>query len=335
MKQVGVIGAGLSGLTCARILREAGYAVTVFDKGRGVAGRLSTRRVPASDLQFDHGGQYFTARNPDFRQQVEDWCERGVVALWDGPYVSLDKGNTSPPPGNDPRYVGVPGMNAMVKDLARDLDVQVSLRVSGLNPIGNRWELDLEDLATGEMKRWAQPFDHLVLTIPPAQATQLLPEETPLQKQCREAVLDPCRCLMLGFAESLGLPYGAAFVQNNPLRWIACENSKPGRSSALECWVLHANPEWSIEHVDQPHEEIVEPLKIAFAEAIGRDLPEIVHVSSHRWLYAIPRNPYSVGSFHDHDRQLTICGDWCHDARIEGAFMSGFTAARQLLATWS
>ena len=41
-----------------------GWAVTVFDKGRGPGGRLATRR--ADDLRFDHGAQYFTARDPRF-----------------------------------------------------------------------------------------------------------------------------------------------------------------------------------------------------------------------------------------------------------------------------
>jgi photolyase PhrII len=50
-----VIGAGLSGLTAARTLREQGVDVTVLEKARGAGGRMSTRRD--GEHRFDHGAQ--------------------------------------------------------------------------------------------------------------------------------------------------------------------------------------------------------------------------------------------------------------------------------------
>ena len=59
---VAVIGAGMAGLAAARTLAAAGHAVQVFDKGRGIGGRLSTRRTDYG--AFDHGAQYATVRDP-------------------------------------------------------------------------------------------------------------------------------------------------------------------------------------------------------------------------------------------------------------------------------
>ncbi len=42
---VAVIGAGMTGITCARALADAGFDVTVFEKSRGLGGRMATRRV--------------------------------------------------------------------------------------------------------------------------------------------------------------------------------------------------------------------------------------------------------------------------------------------------
>lgn len=39
-----VIGAALAGLSCASVLQQAGLKVTVCEKSRGAAGRMSTRR---------------------------------------------------------------------------------------------------------------------------------------------------------------------------------------------------------------------------------------------------------------------------------------------------
>ena len=45
MSNVVVIGAGMSGIACARALQAEGVTVRLIDKGRGVGGRMSTRRA--------------------------------------------------------------------------------------------------------------------------------------------------------------------------------------------------------------------------------------------------------------------------------------------------
>ena len=75
-----VIGAGVSGLIAARTLQANGARVLVLDKGRGVGGRLATRRTQSGI--FDHGAQLFTARDPQFRLLVEAWQAAGIVRPW-------------------------------------------------------------------------------------------------------------------------------------------------------------------------------------------------------------------------------------------------------------
>ena len=66
-----VVGAGLSGLMAAQEIHNAGHEVIVFDKGRGVGGRLATRRIDAATL--DHGAQFFTVRTNEFAAHVDKW----------------------------------------------------------------------------------------------------------------------------------------------------------------------------------------------------------------------------------------------------------------------
>ena len=54
MTKIAIIGAGLSGLTAAHDLKEHAN-VTLYEKSRGVGGRLATRR--AEPFSFDHGAQ--------------------------------------------------------------------------------------------------------------------------------------------------------------------------------------------------------------------------------------------------------------------------------------
>ena len=80
--RIAVIAAGLSGLTAARTLQDQGHRVAVFEKSRGPGGRAATRLI--NELQFDHGAQYFIARDPAFQRAAAAWRERGLVTTWNG-----------------------------------------------------------------------------------------------------------------------------------------------------------------------------------------------------------------------------------------------------------
>lgn len=335
-ESIAIIGAGMSGMTCARELSGLGFQVHVFDKGRGVSGRMSLRRVlPEGGLpsfQFDHGAQYFTARTPEFQKQVQDWLEREVVAEWKGPFVSLSKGTVGPDPGgNDPRYVGTPGMNQICRDLAEEVCVTCGIRVTGLEKTEEGWQLSAETSATKEPLTLDSTFDAVVCSIPAPQAKTLLPDDISFQQQLGDVKIAPCRAAMVTFDEKIDVDFGGAFVQDSELRWIAREPTKPGRPDS-ECWVLHASPEWSAEHVDDDNETSARHLLGALAEVIGRPLPDAQHLSAHGWLYAIPENPLEREVLIDRERKLLACGDWCAQSRVEGAFQSGLAAARDVAA---
>ena len=74
--RVVVVGAGIAGLVAARELSSK-HEVVVVDKGRGVGGRLATRR--AGDASFDHGAQFITTRSEWFTSLIADTRSAGVV----------------------------------------------------------------------------------------------------------------------------------------------------------------------------------------------------------------------------------------------------------------
>ena len=130
--QIAIVGAGMAGLSCATRLAALGHDVALFDKGRGPGGRMATRRVEADGtmLRFDHGAQYFTARDPRFVEQVARWEREGVVARWDA--------------AGEDAWVGTPAMNAPIKAMAGRHDVQFGTRIEQLLRDGDGWQLDGE-----------------------------------------------------------------------------------------------------------------------------------------------------------------------------------------------
>jgi renalase len=129
--RVAVVGAGISGLICAKRLQDHGFEVTVFEKSRSVSGRAATRRGEPQ-LSFDHGAQYFTVRDSVFAQSVEKWVQLGIVAEWTGRIVDVDGPNVLPKTDQPVRYVGVPGMTAMARHMAEGIPVPFETRITRL-----------------------------------------------------------------------------------------------------------------------------------------------------------------------------------------------------------
>ena len=246
--KVGVLGAGIAGLAAAGRLKARGHEVTVFDKGRGPGGRASSRRRGL--FHFDHGAQYFTARQEEFSAAVGGWLAAGVVAPWDGYIVSLVGGVTSPLKSETRRYVGQPQMSRLAKHLARELDVRCGVLVDELTRVDGLWMPEEGGEILGA-------FDRLIVAMPPAQAAQLLEADSPLGGVARSVEMRPCWCVMLGLEARLEVPFDGAFCNESALSWISRDNSKPSRPQT-EAWVLHASPEWTEEHLHEDHKELLQ-----------------------------------------------------------------------------
>ena len=327
---IAVVGAGLSGLTVARQLQAQGHHVTVFEKSAGVSGRMSTRQTELGG--FDHGAQYFTASSDRFKKEVSDWKKLGWVAPWDEKLVSLDHGQFKSAGKSGTRYVAIPGMNALGKQLAHGLDVRKTQQVVALEAYGEQWLLKVKS-ETVAIDASAGPFDAVLLAIPADQAAPLLIALPAFAEQAKNAKMLPCWTLMLGFQTSLELPYGGAWVNQSRLSWIAKDNSKPERRSG-ERWVAQASPAWSIEHLEEDPERAKEKLLKAFHEATGSWIQPI-HAVVHRWRFAQSEHPLPVDCLWDKNQKVGVCGDWFAagvegGGRIENAFLSALALAKTI-----
>lgn len=321
LTNIAVIGAGLAGLACATRLQAGGLRVAVFDKSRGPAGRMSTRR--GDGWQCDHGAQYFTARNPDFRAEVARWQAAGCAAPWpmrlrvfgDEAHHAADLALA--------RFVGVPRMSAPARHLASNLPIDTQITLTAIEPDGNGWRL-----RCAEHGRLPERFDAVVLAVPAPQAVPLLaPVANDLARLAASARMRGSWALMLRYDAPLPLDFDAAFVNRGPLRWVARDSSKPGRSGR-ETWLLHATAEWSEAHLEAAPEQVADVLLAAFAE-LGAPPP--ADWSAHRWRYADCDPPLGLRCAWDAARGLGLAGDWLDGGKVEGAWLSGHALAGRIL----
>ena len=306
---IAIVGAGIAGLSCADRLRAAGWAVTLFDKGRAPGGRLSTRRIETATgtAAFDHGAQYFTVRDPGFRAAVARWQAAGLAAPW-------------PEAGPD-AWVGTPGMAAPVRDMASSHVVRFPVTVTGLAREGQGWRIE------------GERFDAVAVAVPAEQAAPLLQPVAPaFAARAAATPSAPCWTVMAAFAEPLPGPtiLREATGGDGPIGWAARNGAKPGRTGP-ESWVIQAGPDWSRNHLEREAAEIVPLLLAALAARLGAALPEPLAATAHRWRYA-RSGAEGSGALWDPAARLGVCGDWLLGPRVEAAWCSGALLAGELLA---
>ena len=345
-RRIAVIGGGIAGIACARTLQQAGCAVTVFERTAKVGGRMATLETPFGG--FDQGAQYFTVRDPRFEQALA--TAPGVVKSWSANSVRvLDPAGrklAAVALGREPHWVGLPGMDALVKHWAEplmqagSLELQTHVLRIAHNAAGaRRWQLHTEDADGAAQVRGG--FD-AVLTATPAAVTRALfvasgqrpafGADAPLERVQSAA----CWTLNLAFPHAaqpnlttLGPHWNAARSTHHRIAWLSRESSKPGRSS-IERWTVQASAEWSDEHDSDDPQRAQDKLLKAFSEVTGiRAAPSFTAVRF--WREAKTMEPAGHTHLFDATSRLGACGDWCIGARVEDAFVSGLSLALAVL----
>jgi predicted NAD/FAD-dependent oxidoreductase len=158
--KVAIVGSGMTGVTVASTLldeiksnNKLNLDITIYEAGRGIGGRMSTRYTATNDdtnsngktkqahqqqqrLQFDHGCQYIgPAKTEEFKLALQTWNQRGWIKEWKGKFgwidyitinnkkQSSDEPRTSSSIGyeettnNTIRYVGYPRMNSICENI--------------------------------------------------------------------------------------------------------------------------------------------------------------------------------------------------------------------------
>lgn len=323
MTSIAIIGAGLAGLTAGRLLQPY-YDIQVFDKSRGVSGRLSTRY--ADPFQFDHGAQYFTAHSEAFKALVADLQQAGVIAPWDGQFVTIDGVSVTPILPANPRYVAVARMNDFGKYLAQGLACHLGDAVTGISQCEqDRWQLEF---MSGALTR---DFDAVICAVPEPQFAALIgPLRSAQDPRTDPVVMQGCYSLMMG-DEALDLPdFDAARVEGSALGWIAVNNRKPGRAKAPSLLVQSSN-DWADSYREADQDWVRAQLIAETEKLLGAPYAAAAHISLHRWRYAKVKTPYGQPFWQAVDKPIFAIGDWCLGGRVEQAFLSGHALANHLI----
>lgn len=321
-----IIGAGISGLMAAIVLEGRGVNVIVLDKSSNVGGRLATRRIGPGVA--DHGAQFFTARDDEFKAWVKHWMDDGLVFLWSHGWSD---GSLNPiPMDGHPRYAVHGGMSALAKSIAKGLnDVRVDVHIVTATRDDNGWILQDEqgNLYTSRA---------LIMTAPVPQSLAILDEgatELTAQEKAALAQIEytPCLTGLFWVEGRVTLPQpGAVQMRNLAVTWIA-DNQQKGISPDAKIITAQASDQYSTQMWDAPDERILNALLTDVQIYLGDDV-QVREAQLKRWRYSRPVVLHDERCLlADGKPTLIFAGDAFGGSRVEGATLSGLAAGRMAL----
>ncbi len=336
---IGIIGAGLSGLTAGRILTAAGHDVVVYEKSAGYGGRMSTRRTAGPKVhKMDHGAPYITGTSGEFRAFIRELEDKKVIRRWTDTVSCFTDGRILPQmPGSEPRqlYIAPDGMNSIGKYLGRWMDICQAEKISGITHIGGSrvskgpWMINSASLNVFEA-------DAVIIATPAIQAYGLIStsqDEFNLRKMI--ALLDDLSytstfSFMACYGERVPLDWKALVCNHPVISWICSESSKRDTSGEVNL-VVHSTDPFAKEMADEHHrDEVNKRILKALGEILGSWAARPEWHQSHFWRYHLPKKSLDMPFLESDDEYapIALTGDYFQGRSMEAAYLSGLHLGR-------
>lgn len=326
--KIAIIGAGLSGIILAKNLSTK-FTVTVFEKSRGIGGRMSTRY--ADSFFFDHGVQSFTIETESFKDFIKPYIENSSITEWTGKVININYGkNSTTRLLHNPHYVSSPNMNSFCKELAKELDIKLNIEIAQLTrKTFNVWSLkDSNGNNLGD-------FNWVISTAPPEQTSHLLKNFIDPDNKISNSDMKSCYALMIGFNKPLQQNWIAAKVFKSPIKWISVNSTKIGRPKNNTCFVVHSRSSWPNKQMNYKIDEVQKELVNEFEKITNINCTKADFIATHYWKYATVGKTSKSGYYFDSVYNLAATSDWCSTSSIEEVWQSAQLLSDKLVETIS
>lgn len=338
--KIGVIGAGISGLTAARKLALAGHDVTVIEKNRRLGGKMASREI--GGLPADYGVSHFEVSDPDFAAFVDELREEEIVRTWAHEFSLYDGTQYHPEnPNEHPSnwFAATGGMGQVARYLSRWVDVKTEEKAGGMTFIGSdrsrkrAWMINLTDISVFEC-------DAVILAAPAPEAygvLQTAQDETPARRIIRhidEIRYRPCWSLLISCGEAAPRFKGIS-CEDDVLEWIGNESSKSDTSEGV--LLLQSTGAFARRNAGTDPVQVKDRLVGRASDITGLDLDPGAEGYLHFWKYFRAENPMDeyFMELEMEEAPLALVGDYYMGPTLEDAWLSGEKLAEYWVAKYS
>lgn len=312
-----IVGAGISGVMCAKKLHDSNLNVLVLDKGRNFGGRMSTKKY--NGAIFDHGAQFFTSKTDVFRDYCNFWYENDVIDIW------YDYDLSGESKKNHPRWFCRNGMNSLAKFIAKDIEVLRSTNINKIQKYNSHWILK-------SMHGHNFKSEKLILTIPVPQIINLINNsevilESSIIRKFESIEYEKGLAILAILNNKSGIIHpGIIQPKDNRIAWIS-DNQIKGLSE-IPSLTIHTNPEYASKMFYECAEKQALPILSDLNFYIKS---KCIDYHVHKWGYTTPINYLNPKHFHNKELELYFAGDSFSGPRVESSALSGLNTANEIL----
>lgn len=311
--KAGIVGSGIAGASCAGHLAAAGWEVDVFEKARGVGGRLSSRRLEHGWGTL--GSPFISARRDPFRSQLRDWARHGWLEpvrgdIWQGrATVSWAQAQLQN------HYTPVIEPSQLVRHMLGDAKLHLNTTVAALKPK----TIILQD------GQELSDYTCVISSVPTPQVLPMLDALPLLRESLGTVRYRPIWSFLMRWE---GGPSAKVIQFDDHLLSLAVRQVGGGPG----LWAVHSSHEFAETYLEASLEEASTRAASALMGLLGLPWPVEVE-ASHLWKYAQPET--SAGGFWlcDRERRVSLIGDGIAGAGVERAWESGLKLAQALIQT--
>ena len=292
--KIAIIGAGFSGCNLYNNLKEKYEDITIFEKSRGIGGRLSTKYI--EDKFIDHGTSSLIPITDDLKFFCLDLAKNNVLkAKYD-------------------EFIPKNGINSICKFLIDKKDLLVNTKIIKAKNSNNKWILEDENNVIYD------DFDLLFIAIPAPQITQMKIElPTDFKEKLSRIKYDSIFSLILYSNENIKLNENNIY-ENIDVKSII-NNSKKYLYKDFTSYVIHSSKEFANCVNHKSKEDICELFLENFDENTQEELNKFTQIP-HLWKYANTKTSLDMPYFLNFEKNLGICGDYFNHNNLEASLLS-------------
>lgn len=337
---IGIIGAGIAGLTAGRHLARHGHEVIVLEKSNGFGGRLTSHVTgPTKDVKVDHGVPFISSGSAIFSEFISELKQQGLIREWTDTFslhTSEEFYPVHPSKESEQTYVSSDGMHAIGKYLSRWMDFRLNQKVGGITMVApgklrkRPWVVNFSDSTILEL-------DALIIATPAIAANGVLQTAQDelairyLTSLLAKVKYDSTYTLMAGYGKREIPEWKGIYCQNRVLGWVSNESSK--RDTDILTLTAQTNAEYTTDNMSTSQEQIINDMLRELGSISGSWAANPEWRELHFWQYFKCVNPMDESFLESFDNNcpLALVGDYLGGNSVESAYLSGLRLAEHWL----